>query len=95
MARVTVGYQDGCMAPLFVSQMSIEQASKMGADTIWFPDHFMGFAPRWMWTPENCSAAHVIHSGDALFDPVAIMAHFAARFPALRVGTSATELRGL
>ncbi len=91
MSKITVGYQDGCLAPLFVSTYSIQQAEKMGVDTIWFPDHFMGFAPKWMWTPENCAAASVIHSGDALFDPAPVMAHVAAKFPNVRIGTSVTE----
>ena len=91
MSRVTVGYQDGCLAPLFISDYSVAEAAKIGVDTIWLPDHFMGFAPRWMWTPENCAAANAIHSGDALFDPIPMMAHIAAKFPDLRVGTSVTE----
>lgn len=91
MPNITVGYQDGCLAPLFISTYSIQQAEKLGADTIWFPDHFMGFAPKWLWTPENCAAANVIHSGDALFDPAPVMAHVAAKFPNLRIGTSVTE----
>ncbi len=91
MSRVSIGYQDGCLAPFFVSTFSIQQAEALGADTIWFPDHFMGFAPKWMWTPEMCAAASVIPSGDALFDPVPVMAHVAARFPDLFVGTSVTE----
>jgi phthiodiolone/phenolphthiodiolone dimycocerosates ketoreductase len=79
------------MAPFFISKYSIVQAAAMGADTIWFPDHFMGFAPKWMWKPDICAAASVIHSGDALFDPVAVMANVAAQFPDLVVGTSVTE----
>lgn len=91
MRGVTVGYQDGCLAPLFVSNFSVQQAAEMGADTIWFPDHFMGFAPKWLWTPEHTAAAGVIHSGDALFDPVPVMAHMAAKFPTMQIGTSVTE----
>lgn len=91
MSTITIGYQDGCLAPVFVSTFSIEQAAGLGADTIWFPDHFMGFAPKWLWTPDVCAAAAVIHSGDALFDPVPVMAHMAAKFPDLRIGTSVTE----
>jgi phthiodiolone/phenolphthiodiolone dimycocerosates ketoreductase len=44
-----------------------------------------------MWKPDICAAASVIHSGDALFDPVAVMANVAAQFPDLVVGTSVTE----
>ena len=91
MGNVSVGYQDGCLAPLFVSMMSVERARKMDIDTIWVPDHFMGFAPKWMWTPENCAAASVIHSGDALFDPIAMMAYLAAKYPGMTLGTSVTE----
>ena len=91
MSRVSVGYQDGCLAPFFVSKFSVQQAFEMGADTIWFPDHFMGFAPKWLWKPEYTAAAQVIHSGDALFDPVPVMAHIAAKFPTIKIGTSVTE----
>ena len=91
MSAITVGYQDGCLAPLFVSTLSVEQAVRMGVETVWLPDHFMGFVPRWMWRPDVCPAASVIHSGDALFDPVALLGYLAARFPGLRLGTSVTE----
>ena len=91
MGKVSVGYQDGCLAPLFVTEMSVAKAMEMGATTIWFPDHFMGFVPKWMWTPEHAAAAAVIHSGDALFDPVAVMANMAAKFPEAVIGTSVTE----
>ncbi len=91
MGRVTVGYQDGCLAPFFVSTMSITKARDMGIETIWVPDHFMGFAPKWMWKPEICAAANVIHSGDALYDPVAVLAYAAAAFPGLTLGTSVTD----
>jgi phthiodiolone/phenolphthiodiolone dimycocerosates ketoreductase len=86
-----VGYQDGCLAPFFVTTMSVAKAREMGIETIWVPDHFMGFAPKWMWKPEICAAANVIHSGDALFDPVAVMAYLAAAYPGLTLGTSVTD----
>ena len=70
MSRVTVGYQDGCLAPFFVTTMSVTKAREMGIETIWVPDHFMGFVPKWMWKPEICAAANVIHSGDVMFNKV-------------------------
>jgi phthiodiolone/phenolphthiodiolone dimycocerosates ketoreductase len=71
--------------------MSIAKAREMGIETIWVPDHFMGFAPKWMWKPDLCAAAEVIHSGDALYDPVAVLAYAAAAFPGMTLGTSVTE----
>lgn len=91
MGNVSVGYQDGCLAPFFVSTMSISKAREMGIETIWVPDHFMGFAPKWMWKPEICAAANVIHSGDALYDPIAVLAYAAAAFPGMTLGTSVTD----
>lgn len=91
MRNVSIGYQDGCLAPLFVTNLSIARAREMGVETIWVPDHFMGFVPKWMWKPEICAAAAVIHSGDALYDPVAVMAYAAGVYPGLTVGTSVTD----
>ncbi|NQY91049.1 MAG: LLM class flavin-dependent oxidoreductase [Deltaproteobacteria bacterium] len=89
--RVTVGYQDGCLHPLVVSKTGIRLARWMGAEAIWLPDHFMGFAPKWMWTPENVPAARVIHSMDALFDPVPVLTYVALKYRKLLIGTSVTE----
>ncbi len=89
--NVTVGYQDASMAPLFLTNALVERAREMGMDTVWLPDHWLGFAPKWLWKPEICAGAAVIHSGDAFFDPIALMGYLAARFPGLRLGTSVTE----
>ena len=89
--RVTVGYQDGCLHPLVISKTGIRLARWMGAEAIWLPDHFMGFAPKWMWTPENVPAARVIHSMDALFDPVPVLTYVALKYRKLLIGTSVTE----
>ena len=55
--KVTVGYQDGALHPLWVSRMGMRISTLLGADAIWLPDHFMGFAPKWMWVPEIVPAA--------------------------------------
>lgn len=91
MSNVTVGYQDGCLHPLFVSKTGMRLARLMGARAIWVPDHFMGFAPKWMWTPQNVPAARVIHSMDALFDPVAMLTYAAMKHRKVWIGTSVTE----
>lgn len=91
MAKITVGYQDGCLAPLWLSTVGTRIATLAGADAVWVPDHFMGFAPKWMWKEEIVPAAKVVHSMDALFDPVPIMTLFAARHRRALIGTSVTE----
>jgi phthiodiolone/phenolphthiodiolone dimycocerosates ketoreductase len=63
----------------------------LGADAIWLPDHFMGFAPKWMWVPEIVPAAKVIHSMDALFDPIPLLTLAALKHRKVWLGTSVTE----
>ena len=91
MGRVTVGYQDGCLYPLWTGRVGIAVARMAGASALWVPDHFMGFAPKWMWTPDNVPAAKVLHSMDALFDPMPMLALAAGRYRKLLLGTSVTE----
>jgi hypothetical protein len=62
--KVGVGYQDGSLHPLWISKMGMRIATLIGAEAIWLPDHFMGFAPKWMWVPEVVPAAKAIHSMD-------------------------------
>lgn len=91
MAKVTVGYQDGCLHPLWITRAGMRVARALGASAIWVPDHFMGFAPKWMWTPDVVPAAKVLHSMDALFDPVPIMTLAALKHRNVWIGTSVTE----
>jgi phthiodiolone/phenolphthiodiolone dimycocerosates ketoreductase len=89
--KVTVGYQDGSLHPLWVSRMGMRISTLLGADAIWLPDHFMGFAPKWMWVPEIVPAAKVIHSMDALFDPIPLLTVAALKHRKVWLGTSVTE----
>lgn len=91
MGRITVGYQDGCLHPLVISKASVRVARAVGADAIWVPDHFMGFAPKWLWTPDVVPAARTIHSMDALFDPIPILTWVALTLRKPWIGTSVTE----
>src|SRR5262245_57271191 len=91
MRRVTVGYQDACVHPLWLSRLNMRMAVLMGASALWVPDHFMSFTPVAAWTPETTSAARVVPSLDALFDPLQILAVTATRIRRVDLGTSVTE----
>jgi phthiodiolone/phenolphthiodiolone dimycocerosates ketoreductase len=91
MDRITIGYQDGCLHPLWITKAGIRVAKMLGASAIWVPDHFMGFCPKWIWTPEIMPAAEAVHSMDALFDPVPIMTMAAMQHRRVLIGTSVTE----
>ena len=91
MPRVTVGYQDGALHPLWLSAAGTRLATLLGARAIWLPDHFMGFAPKWMWVPEVVPAARLVHSMDALFDPMPLLTLAARRHRRAWIGTSVTD----
>ena len=91
MRGVTVGYQDACVYPLWLSRLSLRLATLMGASALWLPDHFMSFTPEAVWRPEVTSAARIVPSLDALFDPVQLLAITATRIGRVDLGTSVTE----
>jgi len=91
MRRVTVGYQDACVSPLWLSRVSVRLARLMGASAVWLPDHFMSFTPAEVWCPQVTSAARIVPSLDALFDPLPLLAVTATRIRGIDVGTSVTE----
>ncbi|HUI27244.1 MAG TPA: LLM class flavin-dependent oxidoreductase, partial [Candidatus Kryptonia bacterium] len=91
MGRVTVGHQDACVYPLWLSRMNMRLARLMGASAVWAPDHFMGFTPASVWRPEFTPAARIVPSLDALFDPLQMLAIAATRIRGIDLGTSVTE----
>ncbi len=91
MGRITIGYQDACLAPLWISRLGMRVHCLLGADAIWVPDHFMGFAPKWMWKRETIQAARIVRSMDALFDPVPLLTIAAMKHRRVWIGTSVTE----
>jgi hypothetical protein len=94
MGRVTVGYQDACVYPLWLSRVNLRLARLMGAAAVWLPDHFMSFTPAEVWRPGVTGAARVVPSLDALFDPLQLLAITATRIRGVDVGTSVTEAGG-
>jgi phthiodiolone/phenolphthiodiolone dimycocerosates ketoreductase len=91
MGRITVGYQDAGLHPLWLTSAGLRIARLMGAESLWLPDHYMGFIPRLVWKPEITPAARTVHSPDALFDPLQILAVTATRIRGVDVGTAVTE----
>ena len=89
--RVTVGYQDACVHPLWLSRLNMRLARWMGASAFWLPDHFMSFTPAAAWTRATTPVARIVPSLDALFDPVQLLAVAATRFRRVDLGTSVTE----
>jgi len=91
MARLQVGIECGCIAPLWVERVSMRLAQLTGANSLLLPDHYLGFVPRALWKPEYTPAAKIVPSTDAFFDPFVMMGMMAARYRTMRIGTGVTE----
>lgn len=62
-----------------------------GAESAWMVDHFTGFFPRSMWTPEFTWMARGSSSADAFYDWQVYAGHFATRLGRMRLGIGVTE----
>lgn len=91
MARLQVGIETSCIAPLWLERVSMRLAKLAGVDSLLLPDHYVGFVPRAYWKPEYTPAAKMVPSTDAFFDPFVMMGMMAARYRRVRIGTGVTE----
>jgi len=91
MARLQVGVETGCLAPLWLERFSMRIAKLAGVDSLLLPDHYTGFVPRALWKPEYTPAAKMVPSTDAFFEPFVMLGMMAARYRRVRIGTGVTE----
>jgi phthiodiolone/phenolphthiodiolone dimycocerosates ketoreductase len=91
MARLQVGVETTCTAPLWVERLGMRMAKLAGVDSLLLPDHYIGFVPRALWKPEYTPAAKMVPSTDAFFDPFVMLGMMATRYRGVRIGTGVTE----
>ncbi len=91
MSRVTVGYQDATIYPLWLTSMGLRLGRLFGAKSLWVQDHFMGFIPPQLWNAQVTPAAKTVHSSDGFFDALQILAVTATRIRGVDLGTLVTE----
>ena len=60
-------------------------------DSIWWPDHLMGWFPQSIWTPDVTPLANFQQNPDVYLDPVAAIAAVAVHTERVQLGTSVTE----
>ncbi len=91
MARLQVGVETSCTAPLWVERLGLRMAKLAGVDSLLVPDHYVGFVPKALWKPEYTPAAKTVPSTDAFFDPFVMLGMMATRYRGVRIGTGVTE----
>src|SRR5438445_2523473 len=89
-ARLSVGIESNCTAPLQLERVSLRLFKLMGVDSLLLPDHYLSFVPRPVWNPDSTPAAKMVPSPDAFFDPFVMMGMMAARYRRGRLRTRVT-----
>jgi phthiodiolone/phenolphthiodiolone dimycocerosates ketoreductase len=89
--RLRVGVQDPTRPPFTVSRITARIADRVGFDSYWLIDHFMGVIPRGMWSKQLTPAARFVKDPEEFFDPFVVLGGLAQRTKRIRLGTAVTD----
>jgi phthiodiolone/phenolphthiodiolone dimycocerosates ketoreductase len=85
----------GTLAPfIFPFEKSLETAKRIeeiGYDSMWYPDHLMGFIPETIWTPDITVLTYFQNSPHTFPDPFTLMSAHAVVTNKIHLGVSVTE----
>lgn len=68
-------------------------AEKAGYASLWWGDHYMGWIPRSIWTPDISAAARPGSNPDVFFDPIAAMAVAGTVTNDISIGVTTESIR--
>jgi phthiodiolone/phenolphthiodiolone dimycocerosates ketoreductase len=87
-----VGAMLNPVPPLELSVGLGVQAEATGYDSVWFPDHLMGWFPRALWTPEASSIVNLLPSPHLYLDPTVLIALVGQATLRVALGTGVTDI---
>ena len=70
-----------------------QAAERAGYASMWWGDHYMGWVPRSIWTPDIGAAARPGSNPDTFYDPVAAMAVAGAATSEITIGVTTESVR--
>src|SRR5688572_14934311 len=88
---ITVGAPGTINPPIEGVIRFAKRNEEQGFDSLWWPDHLMGWHPESIWTPDISQLAVPQPSPHAYMDPVAAIAATAMGTERIMLGTSVTE----
>ncbi len=91
MDRLTVGTLGAVVPPAANLLKNAQRNEAQGLDALWWPDHFMGWFPQSLWTPDITELATFQPNPDIYFDPLVAIAAVAPATQRIRLGTAVTE----
>ncbi|HLF70275.1 MAG TPA: LLM class flavin-dependent oxidoreductase [Actinomycetota bacterium] len=86
-----IGITANPIPPVELTVASAVSAEADGYDSIWYPDHLMGWFPKSLWTVENSSIVNLLPSPHLYLDPAIVLALVAQSTTRLRVATGVTD----
>src|SRR5437588_1652871 len=89
---IKVGAMLNPVPPLELSVGLGVQAEATGYDSVWFPDHLMGWFPRTLWTPEASSIVNLLPSPHLYLDPTVLIALVGQATQRVALGTGVTDI---
>jgi phthiodiolone/phenolphthiodiolone dimycocerosates ketoreductase len=89
---IKVGAMLNPVPPLELSVGLGFQAEATGYDSVWFPDHLMGWFPRALWTPEASSIVNLLPSPHLYLDPTVLIALVGQATQRVTLGTGVTDI---
>jgi len=81
----------GTVVPPVEGLIRTAQSAERRYDSMWWPDHLMGWLPQSIWTTDITPLAHVMDNPHVFLDAIAAMAAVAVHTQTLTLGTSVTE----
>jgi phthiodiolone/phenolphthiodiolone dimycocerosates ketoreductase len=89
---IAVGTNGSITPPVESLLKGAQRAEEGGYDSVWWPDHLMGFHPAELWKPEVTPLARAMPNPHIFVDPVAAIAACATATHRVQLGTAVTDV---
>lgn len=89
--RLTVGTLGTLMPPAANLIKNAQRNEGQGYVALWWPDHYMGWFPQALWTPDVTPLAAFQPNPHIFFDPLVAMAAAASATSRIHLGTAVTD----
>ncbi|MDO8691829.1 MAG: LLM class flavin-dependent oxidoreductase [Dehalococcoidia bacterium] len=91
LSDLKIGTLGGVLPPIDSAIKGAKLSEEWGFDSLWWPDHWMGWHPQSIWKPDIADLPKIQKSSDVYFDVVAAMAATAMVTSRVQLGTSVTD----
>jgi phthiodiolone/phenolphthiodiolone dimycocerosates ketoreductase len=88
---IQVGVAQNCIPPMALTTAMAVGAEADGFDSLWYPDHLMGWFPKSLWTPESSTLTAVMPSPHLYFDPMVVIGVLGQATSRALLGTAVTD----